>query len=64
MRFNKCGWFNRYGKGYFISFFMKKGFLTFSFRLRNWRLEYLIPPQKPWVRRFYFGPFEIERSYL
>jgi hypothetical protein len=52
------------GDGWFVSFPVARGFLLFAVRPRNWHFYSCCLPHIPDTTRWYFGPFEIERSAL
>ncbi len=47
------------GDGYMVSFGLKRGWLLFGFRPRNWHFYFTKLASKPAVR-VYVGPFEVE----
>lgn len=65
MRLNKWGRFSdEYrGSGWFVSWFIKHGYLLLAFRPFNWSMRYARPALQPWVRRLYVGPIELELSW-
>lgn len=47
------------GSGYMVSFGLKRGWLLFGFRPRNWHFYFTKLDARP-AFRVYVGPFEVE----
>lgn len=50
------------GNGTFISFLTEDAAHLVAFRPFNWHFYSIVPPDKPYKKRWYFGPFEFERT--
>ena len=66
MRLNKFGRFSdEYrGNGWFVSWFIRRGYVLLAVRPMNWAFRFAHPALQPWVKRIYIGPFEFELSWF